>query len=124
MRYTSPDNVHEPMYADGALMLRPLQLALLHGLLDRPGATAPSRVDCARAALPYTHLYCGGEQSTSSLICAVRRVVKSGWVTQQRVGRHVTYTLTPRGQAIVNGDVPVRLFARGPWAPRSRRRAA
>ena len=39
-------------------------------------------------------------------------------------GLVVTYALTPRGRAIVSGDVSMRLHGLGAWAPRSRRGAA
>ena len=124
MQYVPHGDHYEPVCADGALMLRPIQLALLQGLLDRPAAIAASRADLSQAAHPQAFRHYGRSPSTSCLENAIRRVIVCGWVARVRRGRKVAYALTPRGHEIVSGDVAVRLHGRGPWAPRSRRAAA
>jgi hypothetical protein len=39
------------------------------------------------------------------------------WVHWKRKGRCIVYTLRPRGRAILDGEVPARIFGFGPYLP-------
>ena len=99
----------ERYYRDGSVMAWPLHLAVLQGLLDRPGGVAPSRNDCVRAAMPYARLYRKPEPTWHTVCYAVPRVVERGWVARRREGRQVRFTLTPRGRQILDGTAVPRL---------------
>ena len=99
----------ELYYRDGAVLIWPLQLAILQGLLDRPGGASISRDDCTRAALPHAARARGGTPSWWVVYYAIPRLVHRGWVSRRREGRCIRFALTPRGRAIVNGEVVVRV---------------
>ena len=120
MRHKRRGKGRELFYKDGALAIWPLHLAILQGLLDRPRGTAASRWDCLVVAIPYIPRY-AHSASLWAMYRAVALMGRRGWVSQKRVGNRVEFSLTPRGRAIVEGDIPAR-FDGGPhWVPHSRR---
>jgi hypothetical protein len=114
---------HERHYKDGAVMIRPRHLAVLQGLLDRPGGHAFSRLDCVRAAWPYCIRLTGYGADIGVMRYILPRVIRLEWITKTRVGSRNEYRLTDRGRAIVEGQVRVRMFGGREWRPRSSRSA-
>ena len=100
----------ESYYRDGAIRVWPMQIAVLQGLLDRPRGIAKSREDCTNAALPHAARIRGYEPSWWGLYDTISILARRGWVRRKRVGRCIRISLTPRGRAIVNGEVVARFF--------------
>jgi hypothetical protein len=102
----------EPLNATGAVLLGYNQLALLHGLYDRPEGRATSTADLARAAIPYVRVF-----RAPDLACLEKAALSlhPAWVERVRDGYRNTWTLTPRGRAIIERSVPVYLRSRGTY---------
>jgi hypothetical protein len=113
----------EPLTASGSVLLGFNQLSLLHGLYDRPDGRAESSADLVRAAIPYMRLF--RDPNWSSLEKATLSL-HPAWVEKGRRGRRNTWTLTPRGRAIVERGVAACLRGEGqyeglaPWRERSK----
>ncbi len=102
----------EPISASGAVLLGFNQLALLHGLYDRPQGRAESSADLTRAAIPYVRLF-----RDPNWWCLSKAVLSlhPEWVEKGRDGRRNTWILKPRGRAIVERAVPAYLRGIGPY---------
>ena len=107
--------VTERKRSTGEIRLTRNHLALLKGLIDRPRATALSRVDFARAGYPHLKRY-KEYLVLGNLYHAISRL-PSRWVASRRVGNRIEYRLRPRGRAIVEGQVPAIVDGLGPYAP-------
>ena len=107
--------VPERRRSTGEIRLTRNHLALLKGLIDRPRATALSRVDFARAGYPHLKRY-DEYVVLGNLYHAISRL-PSRWVASRRVGNRIEYRLRPRGRAIVEGQVPAIVDGLGPYAP-------
>jgi hypothetical protein len=121
--HSDSDAVRFPLerhHKDGAVMIWPRHLAVLQGLLDRPGGHAFSRLDCVRAAWPYCIRLTGYGADIGVMRYILPRVIKRGWITMARVGSRNEYTLTDRGRAIVEGEVCIRMFGGREWKARSK----
>ena len=103
----------ERIGSDGAVLVSPNQVALLHGLLDRPDGVAPSYTNLARASLPYLARY-RSDPRPKALLGSMHRL-PTAWVERHRVGRRVECALTARGRAIVSREVPARIVGEGPY---------
>ena len=106
----------ERFLRNGSLLLTHNQLALLQGLLDRPGGVAFSTRDFARAALPYVWRY-REEPNAHSLWHAARRLPVH-WVSSAHYGNRIVWTLTARGRAIVEHRIPSHVRGVGPYTQR------
>jgi hypothetical protein len=115
----------EPLNAAGDVLLGYNQLALLHGLHDRPDGRAESSADLVRAATPYVRLF---REARWSCIEKATLSLHPAWVEKGRSGRRNTWVLTPRGRAIVERSVSAHLRGMGPyeglapWRERSKAR--
>lgn len=103
----------ERVSATGAVIVSANQLALLHGLLDRPNCCALSRSDFVRAAVPYAGIL-HAEASPSSLRKEVNRLPEA-WVSCLSDGRKRAWILMPRGRAIAEHTVATHLAEHGPY---------
>ena len=101
---------------DGSLKLSRNHLALLQGLLDRPGATASSRRDLVASARPHIRRYRGDMPSDRILDKAVD-TLHPWWIEKRRAGRSMTYQLSQRGRDIVEGRVEARISGRARYKP-------
>ena len=112
----------ERRYEDGAVLLWPIHLALLQGLFDRPGGSTSSRYDFIVAAAPHcVRLYGRDGKSYWTRCEAIQAILGWGLIDRKRIGRKNHFSLTGMGRAIVEGEVPVRLWGRTDWVPRCRR---
>ncbi len=115
----------EPLNASGSVLLGYNQLALLHGLYDRPEGRAESSADLVRAAIPYVRLF---RDPNWSCIETATLSLHPAWVEKGRNGRRNAWVLTPRGRAIVERRVAAHLRGEGPyeglapWRERSKAR--
>jgi hypothetical protein len=98
--------------AGGAVIIGPNQLALLLGLVDRPGYQAESSQDMLNAAMPYMWLF--RSASHHALKKSLRRL-NSAWVSRRREGRRTVWQLTERGIGIVERTVPAHLMGHGAY---------
>jgi hypothetical protein len=102
----------EPVNSTGAVLLGYNQLALLHGLYDRPDGRAESSADLVRAAIPYVRIYRAPNWGClSSSVLSLH----PAWVKRGRSGRRNTWQLEPRGRAIVERSVQAWLRGMGPY---------
>lgn len=111
MHSSSPSQ--ERVSATGAVIVSVNQLALLHGLLDRPNCCALSRTDFVRAAIPYAGIF-RAEPSRSSLRKELDGLPEA-WVSCLRAGRKRTWMLMPRGRAIAEHAVATHVAGHGPY---------
>jgi hypothetical protein len=81
---------------EGLLIVTVRQLALLHGLLDRPEGRAVSYRDWARASLPYLGRFLPCPTFRGLLACIHR--IPDTLVTCTRRGTRVECQLTQRGE--------------------------
>ncbi len=115
------DPIPERTFAGGVLSLGTYELALLHGLLDRPGGIAVGRLDLIRAAWPYALRL---KEPGTTLHNALRKNIprlSTYWVARYRRGRLTCYHLLPRGRAVLEGLIPARLGGRGWYVPKALR---
>jgi len=101
----------EPMTRIGELLLSRNEIALLHGLYDRPDCTATSRTDWVLAARPYRDAI-GGPWTLGSLRKATGNV-HSAWITTTENGKLTHHTLSARGCAIIEREIPVSIRGYG-----------
>jgi hypothetical protein len=97
---------------DGAVRVTLSQLALMHGLVDRPGSRTRSCKDWVDASVPYLWLI-RHPSYTCFVKCSVR--VPHAWVSRTRVGRSLECQLTDRGRAILERDIPAHVHGYGPY---------
>jgi hypothetical protein len=102
----------ERLARDGAVLLSHNHIALLQGLLDRPGARAESKRDLIAAAQPYVVRYRYRAPSWWTMRLATY-TLNPLWVDWQREGSRLVYALLPRGRAILEGDVRARILGIG-----------
>ena len=95
----------------GELLLSRNEIALLHGLYDRPDCTAAIRTDWVLAARPYRDAI-GGSWTLSSLRKATGNV-HSAWIMTTDNRKRTQYTLSARGCAIIEREVPVSIRGYG-----------
>lgn len=100
----------EPADKHGAALLSDCQLALLHGLFDRPAGRATSTADLVRAAVPYARLLT--VWTGLPRLERAARTLSPAWVARERAGRHMTWQLTDRGRAIEERGAAARLRGR------------
>lgn len=106
----------ERLARDGAVLLSHNHLALLQGLLDRPGGTACSKRDLIAAARPYVIRARGCASCYTTMSLAVS-TLHPAWVHWQHEAGRLVYRLQPRGRAILEGQVPARVVGRGLYRP-------
>ena len=104
----------EPRTKAGEILLSHNHLCLLHGLYDRPAGTAPTTNDWVTSALPYVRMFrhLPSEYTLRGSIARMHR----GWVETTRHGRRRQWSLTPRGRAILQLEVPARIRGHGKYA--------
>jgi len=117
------DIIPERYHDSGRLALSRYHVALMQGLLDRPGAAALGVRDLVLAAWPYgQRIYPPGK----GLFTALRAYIHSlptSWVSRRKEGRHTRYELQPRGRAVLAGEVDANLtrwkrYVPGQWQTR------
>jgi hypothetical protein len=115
-RATGPGVRPERRTWDGAVLLTHNHIAVLQGLLDRPGGRAPSKRDLVAAALPYVCRYRRGVAYPAGIAHSIARL-PSSLVHWRREGNRKVFTLRPRGRAILDGKLPARIRGIGPYVP-------
>jgi hypothetical protein len=103
----------EPFGKGGCVLLGTTQLALLHGLYDRPNARAESAADWARAALPYSGIF-RDDRCLSVLLSSAPRI-HPAWVSREHGKHRICWSLTERGRGIVERTVPAWIRGCGPY---------
>lgn len=103
----------ESINGAGQVVLGHSQLALLHGLYDRPNGHAISIADWVRAASPYADFF-RVERNDDALRQAALRVPPK-WVEQRQVGRRISATLLPRGREIRALTIPAYVHGHGEY---------
>ena len=89
----------ERLTGDGAVQINRRQLALLHGLLDRPNCSVNSYSQWVRAALPYLANRSPGAVMSMSLGPVYQ--LPTTWVSRTRTSAGVAVQLLPRGRDIL-----------------------
>lgn len=110
----------EPRYKSGEVRLTHNHLALLLGLLDRPDCTAASINDWLDAAMPHAARFT--HYPSTRFLRSAKKSLHPDWVSFHRRGSCIEVTLTARGRAIAERQVPARIVGRGPYTalpPRS-----
>jgi hypothetical protein len=111
---SNPPRGHERANRQGLVIVTISQLALLHGLLDRPEGRAVSYRDWACASLPYLRRL----KTYASVGCALQCMhrLPHTLVTRTRKGTRVECQLTLRGRALLNLELPAYVWAHGPYS--------
>jgi hypothetical protein len=104
----------EPRTKAGEVLLSHNHLCLLHGLYDRPDVTAMTTNDWIGASLPYTRLF--RRHASAHCLRASIATIHLDWVETGRYGRRRQWSLTPRGRAILDLEVPTRIRGYGQYA--------
>lgn len=107
----SSSKTREWVTANGEVLLSHNHIALLHGLYDRPNGQVTSRAEWVRAAAPFIERMKGNWDVWG--LRGAMLTVHSRWAAQERRGRFITATLTDRGRAIVEREVPAWIRGRG-----------
>ena len=95
---------------DGSVVITRRQLALLHGLLDRPDGMADCLGDWILSAVPYL-----SNSSRGALFGVLISLYKvpTAWVRRIKVGRCLRVVLLPRGRDILELRVQTRIHGHG-----------
>jgi hypothetical protein len=91
------------------MILSSTELALLHGLYDRPGGLAESSADLVRAAWPYTRML--GRPVAVDTMRVVMLRMSAGLMARTKLGGRNMWSLEDAGRAIIELQLPV--FVRG-----------
>ena len=110
---SNPPRGRERANKQGLVIVTIGQLALLHGLLDRPEGRAVSYRDWAHASLPYLSRMKSYARLRGLLACIHR--LPHTLVTRTRKGSRVECQLTLRGRALLNLELPAYVWAHGPY---------
>ena len=110
-RQCTPYGRPERIAGDGAILITRTELALLHGLLDRPDGTARSYSAWILAAVPY--LTNRTPSTLASLSIAGPYSVPTSWVSRKRSASRVEVTLCERGRDILELRVLCRIRGHG-----------
>jgi hypothetical protein len=105
-----PREGRERFTRNGAVILTIPQLALLHGLMDRPEGRAKSRSDWAESSKPYVRLF---RRYSFDIMMQRNYFVPRAWVTRTRVGASIQCQLTQRGRDIIERRVPAHIYGYG-----------
>jgi len=97
----------------GELLIGQNHIALLHGLYDRPGRTAPSLAAWVRASMPYVARF--REHPSTLGLSLATGTLHSRWVKRVRRGHRIQVSLTKRGRAIVEHRLPIRIRGWGTY---------
>ncbi len=103
----------EHLSKTGEVFLSYKHISLLHGLMDRPQATAGSINDWLVASFPYARRY-RSYMSVGMLQKAIR-TMNGSWIDRKRVGRCVRVKLLPRGRGIIDRTVAARIRGYGAY---------
>lgn len=117
------DPIPERYHDSGRLALSRYHVALMQGLLDRPGGAALGVRDFILAAWPYGQRICPPGQALFTTLRVFIPALPTSWVSRRKVGRHTRYELQPRGRAVLAGEVEANLtrwkrYVPGEWRTR------
>lgn len=111
------DPVPERFYPCGSLALSQYHLALLHGLMDRPGGSAIGVRDFIAAAWPHGQRFEEPDQALQTAFRDLIRKLPTAWVARSKAGRLTRYQLLDRGREVLEGKIPARLSGHSRYEP-------
>jgi len=112
-QYAHVSRRQEPVSKNGEILLSRNHICLLHGLYDRPGATAASTADWLRAALAHVRIF--SDQPCAFNLHRSIGTMHPDWISSQRLSSRIVWWLMPRGLEILERRVPVRIRGHGPY---------
>jgi hypothetical protein len=105
----------EPRLKSGELKMSLNHLAFLIAIEKMPSGRAHSLKEPATAALPIRARMPGG--GSYWMLLRGSRTLPSVWVSRQRAGRRIEFTVTDRGREILGGGLPLFLRGGATWFP-------
>lgn len=103
----------DPVTSAGEILVSYTHVAILQGLLDRPGGVCLSYADVVRAAWPYIARF--RRYPNRSCLRAAIATLHPTWMHRQPHGGRVACQLSARGSARVERQVAARIKGFGPY---------